>query len=260
MSFTDKVYLSYAPTVDASPPVSELATEVPTVVLPAAGSLSYGKPNFEDGGFLGWLRLIWPQSRRSWFAASARALGHNLDWWEAQWENRELMEPLFEDWTPIGSEACLLLAVALQCKEPGEQGLAGEAVAQLLANRKLSDEQLVSAMADLERASAEQGGKTYPDSLLRPQRFGAAMLNLAAYSPAHAAAALRILAGALGLLASRRLRSLAPIGQFAAPLRVLVELSAQTGASVPITAEPILAEFARGKGEAARLATRLLGK
>ena len=149
--------------------------------------------------------------------------------------------------------------MALQCKEPGEQGLAVEAVAHLLANRKLSDEQLVSAMADLERASAEQGGKTYPDSLLRPQRFGAAMLNLAACSPAHAAAALRILAGALGPLASRRMRSPAPIGQFVAPLRALVELSAQTGAPVPVTAEATLAEFGRGKGEAARLATRLLG-
>jgi hypothetical protein len=209
-------------------------------------------------GFIDWLRLIWPQSRRSWFAVSATVFAGNIDWWQAEWENRRRLEPLFEPWTAIGPEAALLLAVALQAKEPGEQGLAVEAAIALIADGRLRLGLVSAAFAALEELMAEQPERHYPRRLLQPHRFAGAMERVAAASAFHAGAGQEILASTLAFFASTRGHAPVPVGQLASPLRLLIELGAQLGRPVPESTRPTLARVASGKGETARLAGQLL--
>ncbi|MBK7006803.1 MAG: hypothetical protein IPH37_18085 [Burkholderiales bacterium] len=63
------------------------------------------------------------------FAEGAHALGNNLNWWEANWQNRAYLDVLIEPTTPMTPMALLLLAVALAGKEPGQTALAVDALA-----------------------------------------------------------------------------------------------------------------------------------
>ena len=243
--------------VDLDPPVKELYRDLPTILLFARAAGGYCQK--EHSAFVDWLALVWPQSRRSWFAVSAQLFAANIDWSEAEWANRRRLEPLFEPWTAIGLEAALLLAVALQAREPGEQGLAVEATIALLSDGRLKPDQICGAIRQLGEVMAEQPASRWPDRVLQPRRFADAMGRVAAASAAHAAVAQEIVAATLRFFAIRDGAVTVPIGQLTAPLRLLVELGAQLERPVPAVARPTLEQLASGSGETARLARRLLG-
>jgi hypothetical protein len=77
---------------------------------------------------LHWMLLIWPIQREAWFGAAAQTYADNLDWWEAAWGNRVFLEPLLDPDVPLGPMARLMLALGLAAKEPGESGLATDAL------------------------------------------------------------------------------------------------------------------------------------
>jgi hypothetical protein len=244
------------PVLAVDPPVGYLGTDLPTVLLSALDCHSYTEP--EGKALVDWLRFVWPQNRRSWFGSAAVLLARNMEWDEAQWPNRLRLEPLFEPWTEIGREAALLLAVALQAKEPGERGMATEAAAVLLADGRLKPQAIETAIAELADLMAAQPASKWPHRLLRPPRFATSLEQVASASRAHALAAQEIAALTLESFATPRGPVFVPVGQLAPLLRLMIELAAQTGSPTPPMARPSLERLAVGKCDTGKLARQLL--
>lgn len=244
------------PFLAVDPPVGHLRADLPTVLLSVPDCHSYTEP--ESQALVDWLRLLWPQSRRSWFAAAAVLMARNLDWDQAEWPNRLRLKPLFEPWTEIGREAAFLLAVALQAKEPGERGLAGEAAAVLLADGRLKPQAIETAIAELADLVAAQPASNWPHRLLRPPRFATSLAQVASASRAHTLAAQEIAALTLESFATPRGPVFVPVGQLAPLLRLMIELAAQTGRPTLAVARPSLERLAAGKGDTGKLARQLL--
>jgi hypothetical protein len=241
----------------ADPLVGDLRFDLPTVLLAAPESYACTDP--EGKALVDWLRYVWPQDRRSWFAAAALLMARNIDWWEAEWSNRLRLEPLFEPWTAIGAEAALLLAVALQAKEPGERGLAVEAATALLADGRLTPEAIGGAYATLADLMAAEPASKHPHRLLRAQRFAMSLEEVTSASRAHALVAQETAARTLESFATPRGPVFVPVGQLAPILRLMVELAAQIGRPTPAIARPSLELLAAGKGDTGKLAGQLLG-
>jgi hypothetical protein len=204
------------------------------------------------------MRLIWPQDRRSWFAASAALLLDNLDWWEARWHDRQRLEPLFEPWTQLGREAALLVAVGLQAKEPGQRGLTVDAAAEAVDLGRLPAELVVGGLHELAAAIEAQPASDSPITIFRPGRLAQSLDEVARRSDRHRVWALAVGAGALERMQRAALPKPVPVGQITSMLRLLVELTAQLGATVPEAARPALLELSASAGQGGRFARSLL--
>lgn len=93
-----------------------------------------------DEALLRYLATVLPSSLESFFADGCRQIGNNLDWWEAQWQNRAYLVPLLDPTVPVTAEqpmAVLLLALALAGKEPGQTALAVDALVQAFTEGRL---------------------------------------------------------------------------------------------------------------------------
>jgi hypothetical protein len=256
LEFARTAYGSVESRLVSVPPVEHDRYDVPTALLASVAAQQYGIREHE--ALLDWARLIWPRSRRGWFATASMLMLRNLDWWSAEWANRIRMEPLFEPWTAIGREAALLLAVTLQAKEPGERGYAVEATASLFDDGRLTPDALVAACAELADLAAHQPPQRYPAAFLRPQRLATSLMQVAATSPRNAASAQDVAFRVLPLLVATAEIPIFPVGQLASLLRVLTELVVLTDEPVPAHARPALVRLAGGGGAVARLASRLL--
>jgi hypothetical protein len=212
----------------------------------------------KDGPLVDWMRLIWPQDRRSWFAVSAGVMLTNLDWEEARWHDRRRLDPLFEPWIPLGREAAMLLAVTLQAKEPGERGLAVDAATAAVEGARLPADLVVRAFDEVATALEPQPPSKYPLTLFRPGRLATSLEAIARRSDLHRAWALEVASGALARIVATREPAPVPVGQVTPLLRLMVELVAAGSSGAPSIARPALTALAAGSGEAARLATGLL--
>ncbi len=92
-----------------------------------------------------------PSSLETYFAEGARAIGGNLDWWEAQWHNRAYLQLLLDPTVPMTPMATLLLALGLAGKEPGQAALTVDAFVQCHAEGRLDTAALAAAARDLLR-------------------------------------------------------------------------------------------------------------
>jgi hypothetical protein len=244
------------PEVDAGMAAVAARDNVPTDLLwrVSAHAVGAGK----GGPLVDWIRLIWPQDRRSWFAASAALLLDNLDWWEARWHDRQRFEPLFEPWTTLGHEAALLVAVGLQAKEPGQRGLAVDATAEAVEGGRLPPELVVGALDGLAAALEGQPASTYPITLFRPGRLAVSLDAVARHSRQHQAWALAVGAAALDRMHRTIFPKPVPVGQMTPMLRLLVELTTTLDLRVPEAARPALRELSSSAGDGGRLARVLL--
>jgi hypothetical protein len=129
------------------------------------------------GGAIAWLQTIWPLARESFFAQGVEAVASNLDWWEARWGNRSYFEPLLDADVPLRPMALLLLTLGLAAREPGEQGLATDALIAAILDGRLDGHKLGSMMARL-----------WPDGLIKMARWAKALADAARVSPLHAQA------------------------------------------------------------------------
>jgi hypothetical protein len=102
-----------------------------------------------DPATLRWLHSLWPVQQESLFATGSAALAHNLDWWEAHWEHRIFLEPLLDHDVPLKPMALLLLILGLAAKEPGEHGLATDALIAVIDDGRLDGCKLGTALASL---------------------------------------------------------------------------------------------------------------
>lgn len=126
-------------------------------------------------GSVRWTCSIWPIARESLFAAAAEIFAANLDWWEARWQNKALLEPLLDSGTPLRSMGLLLLTLALAAKEPGESGLAVDIAIAAIEDGRLSAENLGPLLREL-----------LASGLIKPGRWQNTLAVVGGASPVHA--------------------------------------------------------------------------
>ncbi len=134
-----------------------------------------GGPCGRTVGAVRWSATIWPLARESLFAGALETLADNLDWPEAAWQNKTLLEPLLDSGTPLRYCGLLLLATALAAKEPGESGLATDVAIRAIEDGRLGSDNLGRALAFL-----------LPSGLIKPPRWQKTLAETARASPLHA--------------------------------------------------------------------------
>lgn len=115
-----------------------------------------------------------PSDLEPFFAEAARAIGNNLDWWEARWQNRAYLDMLLEPTTPMTPMACLVLGLALAGKEPGQTALAVDALACSVQDGRLNLTTLGGALARLWATPLVKGAR-YGKSLTAATQAHATM-------------------------------------------------------------------------------------
>ena len=162
--------------------VVDIRPSVPDEIPPAHISVALAKPTKKRRGSaeptVRYAVTLWPARRDGFFAVGARILSLNLDWSTAAWHNRAYLEPLCDPYTPMNDVAMLLLAMGLAAKEPGEKGLAIDAMIAAVSEGRLDPAALGDVMAGL-LASGE----------IKAARWAATLSEVAAVSARHAAAA-----------------------------------------------------------------------
>jgi len=189
-----------------------------------------------------WVATVWPIARESFFAAGARAIATNIDWQAPNCENRAYLEPLLDPDTPLTPMALLLLALGLAAKDPGEHGLATDALAAAVEDGRVDDVELGEVMSQL-----------LPTGLIKLDRWAKTLGEVAGVSPLHAyvvrSAIERSLRGHPGK---------APHGLHAL-LDVLKELVFEAGDRIRSESTRAFLRQVKGTGKAAKAAKVLLG-
>lgn len=176
-----------------------------------------------------------PGSLEPFFAEAARAIGNNLDWWEAQWQNRAYLDVLLEPTTAITSMAYLTLGLALAGKEPGQAALAVDGLVRTARDGRLD----ITAMG-------ETLARLWATPLVKGQRYGKC---LAAAAQANEAMPLVVFALICSMAA---VKPEAPRKDFAPLLELLVELKLAYGFSLaPSTRAALSAMRLSGKSKLA---------
>ncbi len=167
----------------SNPPAPKKCDDgLPTVILHSARIK--GRDDYYDvGDFAGdtegtvrWSATIWPIERESYFAGAVECVLNNLDWHEAQWHNKSMLDPLFDPGTPLKNNGLLLLVGALAAKEPGESGLAVDAAIQCIEDGRLGSSNLGRALSIL-----------MAEGFLKPGRLQKTLTQVASASIVHAA-------------------------------------------------------------------------
>lgn len=203
---------------------------------------------FEMGGFAGrtvgavrWTATIWPSARETFFASCISVCFNNLDWWEAEWQNRTMLEPLVDAGTPLRYAGLHLLCGMLAAKEPGEAGLATDIAIKSIEDGRLGSDNLGQSLALL-----------LPSGKIKPGRWHKTLSEVARASNVHAA----VVQIALQCCFENPRQELPKdSGKL---LELLHELSLELG--VPITNEACRKWLASdaAKGKSAKLAKNLL--
>jgi uncharacterized protein DUF6493 len=140
------------------------------------GTIDYGCRNPRRSPHAGSSCLPSPFPRRiATFAAALDTLAWNLDWWQAAWQNKTLLEPLLDPGTPLCTMGLLLLATALAAKEPGEHGLATDIAIRAIEEGRLGSDNLGLVLAQL-----------LPTGVIKPVRWQKTLADVARASPVHA--------------------------------------------------------------------------
>jgi hypothetical protein len=217
---------------------AEIASDLPTVLL---HSHKAGGWDVESGSNLSWLSYIWPVARESFFAAGACRIAHNLDWWEAQWNNRVYLELLLDADVPMKPMALLLLALGLAAKEPGESGLATDALIAASAEGRLDGRKLGQAL-----------GSLLTTGIVKAARWARTLAAAARVSPLHAQVVCLAIQYSLGGDPADSPRDLFAL------LELLLELLSESGEPVSIPAARDYLGRLSGGGKVPRLAATLL--
>lgn len=152
VSSSEGPYVFHQLHIHASPPAP------PSAVVSAQAHLtvkwlSHGRWQSEgDAASIRFLAGLCPGDLEPFYAEGAHALGNNLDWWEANWQNRAYLDVLLASTLPLGPlgpMAQLMLALALAGKEPGQTALAVDALAQSLLQARVAPQAIGDCLAAL---------------------------------------------------------------------------------------------------------------
>ncbi|CAN7403196.1 DUF6493 family protein [Polaromonas sp. LjRoot131] len=176
-----------------------------------------------DASTIRFAASLQPANLEPFFAEGARALGNNVDWWEAEWQNRAYLDVLLEPTTPMTPMACLLLAVGLAGKEPGQTALAVDALARSVQDGRLD----VTAMG-------QTLARLWATPLVKGPRLAK---SLTAAAQAHAAMPAAVFAL---LCAMAEVQPGAPRKDLSPLLELLLELKLAQGLALPATTRTAL--------------------
>lgn len=176
-----------------------------------------------DASTIGFAASLQPSNLEPFFAEGARSLGNNVDWWAAEWQNRAYLDVLLQPTTPMTPMACLLLAVGLAGKEPGQGALAVDALVRSMQDGRLD----VTAMG---RTLA----RLWATPLVKGPRLAK---SLAAAAQAHAAMPAAVFAL---LCAMAEVESGAPRKDLSPLLELLLELKLAQGLDLPASTRTAL--------------------
>lgn len=191
--------------------------------------------NEHEAAHIRFAASLQPADLEPFFAEAARALGNNLDWWEAEWQNRAYLDVLLEPTTPMTLMACLTLALALAGKEPGQTVLAVDALARGVQDGRLNTTALGETLA-----------RVWATPLVKGPRYGK---SLAAAAQAHATMPAAVFAL---LCAMVEVNPEAPRKDMAPLLELLLELKLAHQLSLPPnTCAALAAMRLSGKSKAA---------
>ena len=115
---------------------------IPTEVTEESGGVPF------NAGTVDWLATLHPVNRTSFYAAGIGAMSNNLDWWEAEWQNRNVLLPLVNSDEPISEVALTLLLIGLGAKEPGEHGLAADIVINAILDGRIGSDSFGQILSD----------------------------------------------------------------------------------------------------------------
>jgi hypothetical protein len=149
--FGGKTYIHHDFMIEVSPksatfPAGLLAVQRHGSVDAARRHFRWWRFAGSDAGTIRYAAALLPSDPQAFFAEGARAIGNNLDWAEAQWQNRAYLEPLLDPVTPMSPMAQLLLLLAMAGKEPGQTAVAVDALVQAFGDGRLSEHQALAAM------------------------------------------------------------------------------------------------------------------
>ena len=91
-----------------------------------------------DPGAIRYSATLLPSDLEAFFADGARAIGNNLDWSEAAWQNSAYLEVLLDRATPMTTMALLLLVLGLAGKDPGQAAIAVDALVHARSGGRLA--------------------------------------------------------------------------------------------------------------------------
>lgn len=186
-----------------------------------------------------WTASAWPMARESFFAAALVQFVENLDWSEARWYSKTLLEPLLDPATPLRDMGLMLLAIALAAKEPGEHGLATDAAIAAIEDGRLGSDNLGAMLL-----------RVLASGLVKAARWANTLTQVARASDAHAAVVKLALERCLTLIDD-------PPRDYAKLLELLKELCAQLDHGIAGDNRSLL-EAVTGSNKLAKTATALL--
>jgi len=232
----DKVHVAFRLSVAVDPPVPKTAkADTPTVLLHLKAEA--------DAPTLRWLSTLWPAGREAWFTRGCACIGENLDWWEANWPYRIYLEALLEPDTDLNGMGGQLLGLGLGAKEPGESGLATDALIAAIDDGRVTASSLGEILATLAGLGAHSTIEPLkPGGIMNGSRWSKTLGSASRNSPLHA----EVVHGAL-----LRLFGSAPSfrpADLVALLELLYELSITIGAAIdPPAARSYLTAIKGGK-------------
>jgi Family of unknown function (DUF6493) len=232
---------SQAVNVEPTPP-TRLVPEQVTVVMqpqPRTKDESYHVEVWESVADLRCMLTVWTMQCEGWFARVLPRFADNLDWWEAVWPNRALLEPLLNPDVPLEPMALTMLALGLAAKQPGESGLATDSLIAAIDDGRLDASKLGAALAFL-------------TPLIKCARLARALSQAARISPLHLQVVAQVIQGALRGDPSH------PPRDVQALLELLKESLLELGASVSDAEARAYLEKIETGGRTARLVRELL--
>ena len=130
--------------------------------------------NEHEASLIRFAASLQPADLEPFFAEAAHAIGNNLDWWEAQWQNRAYLDVLLEPSTNMFPMARLALGLALAGKEPGQTALAVDALARSVQDGRLGIAAMAGTLARLWATPLVKGPR-YAKSLAAAAQVHATM-------------------------------------------------------------------------------------
>jgi hypothetical protein len=144
-----KVYRHYYSKIETVPELpKDVPIDFPTLIAHEDFGTRLSRAPVNEH-MLRWTAEVLPANSEAWFAAGCRAIGENLDWWEAQWQNKAYLEPLIDRTVHFGKMALTLLALGLAAKDPGEGTLASDALVNGIIDGRLAKVQIETVITML---------------------------------------------------------------------------------------------------------------
>jgi hypothetical protein len=189
-----------------------------------------------EEGSINYYSTLLPADLENFAAEGAELISRNIDWWQAQWQNKNYLRPFLDATTVMGPMATLMLAVALAGKEPGQTAVAVDVLVQSSVEQRLDAKLLAGQVAELVRtghASCARYAKSLAAALRIDEAVAPALVEV--------------------LFAAVVSRPLDPPKDTAALLELLLEILVANDRRLPVDAAEALDKLKMGgRGNAIR--------